>query len=85
MCFPSARIRFVGPSGDGGPGPTFSPALFYVGDEPGRFERVFAGIGAVWVVPGNQWVNRIAFQIPFNRLNQIVANPNLRDCDESEQ
>jgi len=53
VCFPSARIRFAGPSGDGGPGPTFSPALFYVGNGPERFERAFAGIGAVWTVPGN--------------------------------
>ena len=51
VCFPSTRIRFVGPSGDDGPGPTFSPALFYVGEGPERFERAFAGIGAVWVVP----------------------------------
>ena len=51
VCFPSTRIRFVGPSGDDGPGPTFSPARFYVGERPARFEREFAGIGAVWVVP----------------------------------
>ena len=50
VCFPSARIRFVGPSGDDGPRPTFSPALFYVGDGPERFERAFAGIAkAVWL------------------------------------
>ena len=30
VCFPSTRIRFVSPSGDDGPGPTFSPALFIV-------------------------------------------------------
>ena len=36
VCFPSARIRFTGPAGDSGPGPTFSPALFYVGDGPVR-------------------------------------------------
>ncbi len=52
VCFPSARIRFTGPSGDDGPGPTFSPALFYVGGGPERFEKAFDGIGAVWVVPG---------------------------------
>jgi len=51
VCFPSARIRFVGPAGDDGPGSTFSPALFYIGDMPERFEKAFAGIGAVWVVP----------------------------------
>jgi hypothetical protein len=51
VCFPSARIWFVGPAGEEGPGPTFSPALFYVGEGPERFERAFAGIGAVWVVP----------------------------------
>jgi len=54
VCFPSARIRLTGPSGDDGPGPTFSPALFYVGEGPERFERAFAGIGAVWVVPGKK-------------------------------
>ena len=40
VCFPSARIRFAGPSGDDGPGPTFSPALFYVGEGQERFESV---------------------------------------------
>ena len=40
-----------GTGGEEGPGPTFSPALFYVGEGPERFERAFAGIGAVWVVP----------------------------------
>jgi len=49
--FPSARIRFVRPSCDYRPGPTFSPALFYVGERPERFEKTFTGIGAVWVVP----------------------------------
>jgi hypothetical protein len=29
-------------------------ALFYVGEGPERFEKAFAGIGAVWVVPGKQ-------------------------------
>ena len=52
VCFPSARIRFVGPSGHEGPGPTFSPALFYVGTRAEVFEKTFTGIGAVWVVPG---------------------------------
>jgi hypothetical protein len=51
VCFPSARIRFIGPAGNES-GPTFSPALFYVGGRPDQFERVFAGIGVVWVVPG---------------------------------
>ncbi len=50
VCFPSTRIRFVGSAGNDS-GPTFSPALFYVGDGPERFKRAFAGIGAVWVVP----------------------------------
>ena len=49
VCFPSARIQFTGP-GDLS-GSTFSPALFYVGERPMRFEEAFAGIGAVWVVP----------------------------------
>jgi len=43
--------RFVGPSSDDGPGPKFSPALFYVGDGTERFERAFANVGVVWVVP----------------------------------
>jgi len=51
VCFPSARIRFTGPAGDSGPGPTFSPALFYIGERPDQFERTFAEIGTVWVVP----------------------------------
>ena len=50
VCFPSVRIRFVGPLGNDS-GPTFSPALFYVGERPERFEKAFSGIGAVWVVP----------------------------------
>jgi len=50
VCFPSARIRFVGPAVNDS-GSTFSPALFYVGDGPERFERAFADIGAVWVEP----------------------------------
>jgi hypothetical protein len=53
VCFPSTRIRFVGPAGDIGPGPTFSPALFYLGDGPKQFERAFVGIGPVWIVPGS--------------------------------
>jgi hypothetical protein len=51
VCFPSARIRFVGPAGNES-GPTFSLALFYVGERQERFVRTFAGIGAVWMVPG---------------------------------
>ena len=50
VCFPSARIRFVGPQGNDS-GPTFSPALFYVGERPERFEKAFKGIGVVWEVP----------------------------------
>ena len=50
VCFPSARIRFVGPQGNES-GPTFSPALFYVGDRPGRFEDAFRQMGEIWVVP----------------------------------
>ena len=50
VCFPSARIRFIGPQGNES-GPTFSPALFYVGDGPERFEKAFAMIGPVWGVP----------------------------------
>jgi len=41
----------LGPAAEVRTGPTFSPALFYVGEKPGRFEEAFAGIGAVWVVP----------------------------------
>jgi hypothetical protein len=29
----------------------FSPALFYVGERPERFEKEFVGIETVWVVP----------------------------------
>jgi hypothetical protein len=50
VCFPSLRIRFTGPRDSSGP--TFSPALFYIGKGPERFERAFEGIGPVWVVPG---------------------------------
>ena len=50
--FTPAMIRFTGPAGEERTGPTFSPALFYVGEDPERFEKAFAGIGAVWVVPG---------------------------------
>jgi len=32
----------------------FSPALFYVGERHELFERAFAGIGGVWVVPGKE-------------------------------
>src|SRR5512137_2821532 len=53
VCFPSSRIRFIGPSGGDGPGSTFSPALFYVGEGPERFDETFTGIGEVWVGPGN--------------------------------
>ena len=51
VCFPSMRIRFVGPSGDNGLGPTFSPVLFYVDTQAGRFEKGFDRFGAVFVVP----------------------------------
>jgi hypothetical protein len=50
VCFPSTRIRFVGPKGNDS-GSTFSPALFYIGNRPERFEAAFAEIGVVWVVP----------------------------------
>jgi ParB family chromosome partitioning protein len=53
VCFPSSRIRFSGPGCDERKGPTFSPALFYVGDRPERFEEAFWQIGEVWVVPRN--------------------------------
>ena len=51
VCLPPSRIRFAGPASDSDPGPTFSPALFYVGSRVERFEKAFAKIGAVWVVP----------------------------------
>jgi hypothetical protein len=53
VSFPSSRVRFVGPAGDSGPGPTFSPALYFVGDGSERFEGAFAQIGAVRMVPGH--------------------------------
>ena len=56
VCFPSARIRFVGPQGNES-GPTFSPALFYVGDRPGRFEDAIRQIGDIWVVPKGVIIN----------------------------
>jgi hypothetical protein len=52
VCFLSARIRFMGPTGEEWTGPTFSLALFYVGERPEWFERAFTEIGAVWVVRG---------------------------------
>jgi len=52
VCFPSARIRFVGPSLSERTGPTFSPSLFYVGTRAERFEEAFSEIGMVWGVPG---------------------------------
>jgi len=45
VCFPSARIRFAGSAGEERTGPTFSPALFYAGERPERFEKAFAGDG----------------------------------------
>jgi len=55
VCFPSVRIRFTGPAGEERTGPTFSPALFYIGPRPERFEKAFVGIGAVWVAPDAEW------------------------------
>jgi len=52
-CSNSQRTRFTGPVGEERTGPTFSPALFYVGERPEQFEKAFAGTGAVWVVPGH--------------------------------
>jgi hypothetical protein len=46
VCFPSARIRFVGPLGNE-LGPTFSQALFYVGERPERFEGRLRKSGSV--------------------------------------
>jgi len=37
--FTPAMIRFTGPAGEERTGPTFSPALFYVGERPERFEE----------------------------------------------
>lgn len=51
VCFPSALNRFVGLSGDGGSGPTFSSMLLNVGERPEWFQEEFAGIGAVRMVP----------------------------------
>jgi hypothetical protein len=41
--FTPAMIRFAGPAGEERTGPTFSPALFYVGERAERFEKAFAG------------------------------------------
>ena len=51
VCFPSVRIRFVGPAGNES-GTIFSSALSYIGERPARFERAFARIGIVWMIPG---------------------------------
>jgi len=61
VCFPSSRIRFVGPAGVEGPGPTFSPALFYVGERPERFENALERIGVVWIAPRNTQARNIGF------------------------
>jgi hypothetical protein len=45
VCIPSARIRFVDPFGDHGPGPTFFAGAFS-GVRPEKFEEAFAGMGA---------------------------------------
>ena len=42
VCFPSARIRFVGPQGNAS-GPTFFPDLFYVGDDPENYRGSVSG------------------------------------------
>lgn len=50
VCFPSRRIDFEGPGNISGS--TFSPALFYLGRDRGRFLLAFEGIGQIWEVPG---------------------------------
>ena len=51
----------MGPADDEGPGPTFSPTLFYVGEGPVRFKRTFTEIGAVWRVPENEDIMKSEF------------------------
>ena len=51
--FSFSEDSFHGVYGRGRTGPTFSPALFYIGEGPERFEKVFGEIGVVWVVPMN--------------------------------
>jgi hypothetical protein len=57
VCFPSARTRFTEPAGEERTGLTFSPALFYVGERPERFEVAFEEIGAVWVMLESSMAN----------------------------
>ncbi|OPY37367.1 MAG: DNA N-6-adenine-methyltransferase (Dam) [Methanoregula sp. PtaU1.Bin051] len=57
VCFLSARIHFIRPMGNES-GSTFSPALFYVGVGPKRFEMAFDEIGQVWMVPGRRYYSR---------------------------
>lgn len=56
VCFPSVRIRFVGPQGND-LRPTFSSALFYVGDRPGLFEDAFRQNGDILVVLKGMIIN----------------------------
>jgi len=53
ICLPYRRINFEGP-GDvekAGMGASFSPALFYSGDFPGRFANEFRYLGDIWISP----------------------------------
>lgn len=49
VCLPYSRIAFEGPGSRSGS--TFSPALFYFGDRPGRFAAAYGSIGDIWVTP----------------------------------
>jgi len=85
VCFPSARIRFTGP-GDSS-GSTFSPALFYIGEGPERFEVAFKEIGAVWVVPGvpnnAPYAPLVPLWYPFENVVSTFAATHFTGRNES--
>lgn len=49
VCLPHRRIAFDGPGSR--TSPTFSPALFYLGDRPDRFAAAFGDLGDIWISP----------------------------------
>lgn len=48
IAFPHHRIEFLNGTTAGGKGSTFSPALFYVGNNPDRFIESFSDIADIW-------------------------------------
>lgn len=51
VCFPHQRINFIAKNKNNGKGATFSPALFYAGNDPEVFEAAFCDIGDIWITP----------------------------------